>query len=311
MFDYTHENYFSFGYDGQKFNTRKDENSVLWANFAPVKRAHDSFRDECIKTAKLIRTKTSEDLYVLFSGGMDSEIVLRSFIEAGIEINAITVEFEDGLNEHDILWSRKFCKAHNVNHIIKPLNIEKFWREMLFDYASPVQCNSPQFPVTMWLIDQTPGFPIIGSGDSEIKRHEGTQDFVFNERENYLTLYLYLIRRNREGVPAFFQYTPELLLSFFEHPILKEYRNFRAKERKLTSISDYKFSIYQHSFPSLEGRPVFNGFERVQELDQHFRVILRNDVCKGAGRRLRYEFDEFIKNLKTSGCKTWQVPEED
>jgi hypothetical protein len=157
----------------------------------------------------------------------------------------------------------------------------------------------------MWLLDQTPGFPVIGSGDSAIKRLEGTNDFVFDEQENYLTLYLHLMRRNRVGVPAFFQYTPELLLAFFEHPILQDYRNFKAKEDRLISIPKYKFPIYQYSFSNLENRIVYNGFEKVEGLDQKYRSKLRS-LCKGAGQPLRFNFDDFIEGLKTSGCKTKQ-----
>ncbi len=305
MFEYTHKHYFTFGYNDQTFNTRSDESSILWCNFSPVQREHESFKEECLKAAKLIRDKTDQDIFVLFSGGMDSELVLRSFIEAGIEVNAITVEFERGINEHDILWARKFCEIYDINHIIRPLNIEEFWDNQLLDYALPVQCNSPQFPVTMWLLDQTPGFPVIGSGDSAIKRLEGTNDFVFDEQENYLTLYLHLMRRNRIGVPAFFQYTPELLLAFFEHPILQDYRNFKAKQDRLISIPKYKFPIYQHSFPKLENRIVYNGFEKIEDLDKKYRSRLHK-LCQGAGQPLRFDFDDFVEGLKTSGCKTKQ-----
>lgn len=302
MFEYTHSNYYSFGYDDETYNTRQNENSVFWCNFSPAVNNHGSFHEECIKAAKLIRSKTSDDLYVLFSGGMDSELVLRSFIDAGIEVNAITVEFEGGLNEHDILWSRKFCQDHQINHIIKKLNIEDFWKNSLFEYASAVQCNSPQFPVTMWLVDQTPGFPIIGSGDSDIRRKEGTNNFVFNERENYLTLYMHFVRRQREGVPAFFQYTPELLLSFFEDPILQKYRDHQAKEEDLIAIVDFKYHIYENSFPGLENRIVYNGFEKIEDRDQFYRKILRDEKCPGAGQCLQFNFDQFVEGLKTTGC---------
>ncbi len=306
MFDYTYNNYLKFGYDNQSFNIRKNKNSILWCNFGPTVRPAENFYEENLRSAKFIREKTNQDLYVLLSGGMDSEIVLRSFIDAGLEVNAISVAFENQSNEHDLYWAKKFCEERKINHKIVPLNLRDFLSNQASSYALQTGCTSPQFCVLMWLMDQTPGLPIIGSGDSAIKRVENTNQFLFHEYENYLCLYNYLIQNKKEGVPAFLQYTPEQLISFFQHPVLKEYINGKAKEKKILSISKYKFEIYKYSYPDLVNRPIYNGYENIQYLDESSRKHLEQ-ICEGGGQRLSFYYDDFCREMVTTGSKTDQT----
>jgi hypothetical protein len=126
----------------------------------------------------------------------------------------------------------------------------------------------------MWLIDQVDGLPIIGSGDCYVTRIEDTNDFYFYEKEKYFSYYFYLIKHMRPGIPAFLQYTPELMLSFFQSPALREYVTWRAQREKLLSISKFKHQIYASHFPDIKDRPLYNGFENLPEIDSKYRDLL-------------------------------------
>lgn len=305
MYNYTRNNHVRFGYDSHLYNERESERSILWCEFGSCSREPSSFQKECINTAVEIFSATNDKIYVLLSGGMDSEIVLRSFLLADLEVRAVSVEFSKSQNEHDIGWAKKFCKQNKIEHLIIPLDLEKEWGKIVQDYGLLTSCTSPQFSTLMWLIDRVPGFSVLGSGDSAINRIENTNDFYFHEYENYLCLYKFMMNKNIKGVPAFLQYSPELMYSFFTHPVLKQYINGKAKTDKILSIKKYKSKIYRYSFPELEERFPCNGYEYLSDLDSKHRSFLTNRL-PGAGQRISFEYKQFLIALKLEGIKSHQ-----
>jgi len=71
----------------------KSINERFQISYKPANRkiSKDDFYTECINTAKFIRASTDKELIVANSGGLDSEIVCRSFIAAEIPIRVVTV----------------------------------------------------------------------------------------------------------------------------------------------------------------------------------------------------------------------------
>lgn len=276
MFEYTKDNFIQFGYNSRPFQFRKETTDQFFVRYGRAQRPPMDFKSELMHTAKLIQNLAqNKPIVVLFSGGLDSELVLRSFLEADVPVKAATMRFSKDLNLHDIQYAIDFCHSNKITHDVYELDIEHFLKNDLSSYAAPVMCPSPQFPAILWLLDQIEGFPVIASGDTFLKRAESTNDFTFYEREKYFSYYYHLIRSERPGVPAFLQYTPELLLSFLLDPTLKEYVSHRAKKEKLLSISKYKYDIYSSHF-DLKHREVVNGFEKIQDLDRHYRSELKS-----------------------------------
>jgi hypothetical protein len=305
MFNYTQANHVKFGYDGKLYNDRESNSSVLWCGFGRCVRTPHAFREELAKTAVDVFSSTNEKIYVLMSGGMDSELVLRSFMMSNLQVSAISVEFSDLENRHDIAWAKEFCKTNQIEHTIVPLNLKKEWKNIVRDYGISTSCTSPQFSTLMWLIERVPGFPVLGSGDSAIKRVENTNRFYFHEYENYLCLYKFMMKKNIHGVPAFLQYSPELMYSFFTHPTLLEYINGKARREKILSIKKYKAKIYSQSFPDLIERLPCNGYEYLSDLDLQHRAFLEAHF-PGAGQRISFEYQNFVGSLMAEGIESRQ-----
>jgi hypothetical protein len=93
-----------------------------------------------------------------FSGGADSEMVLWSFIEAGVDFVPVTFVYTDNsgnvLNYHDTVWADEFCKEHNLTHIKREFDVEKFWQSPeLVSYAQSSNTSSPQFATYFKMVD--------------------------------------------------------------------------------------------------------------------------------------------------------------
>jgi len=297
VYQYTDENFIQFGYNSEPFVYRTSSSDKFFVKYGKARRKVKSFKEELITTARLIKEKSEGlPLWVLYSGGLDSEVVLRSFSEAGVSVNAAIAWFKKGLNEHDIRYAVDFCESSQIPFKFFDIDVESFWKKQLKDYALPISCISPQFPVILWLIDQIDGFPILGSGDSFLSRIPNTNNFYFYEREKYFSYYFHLMRKNRPGVPAFVQYTPELMLSFLIDPELVRHVKYLSKEKKLCSISRWKYQVYKQHF-SLKNRPDFTGFELLDYSEAYYRNLLKTK-CKGGDQDIVIPYESLVKTLQ-------------
>jgi asparagine synthetase B (glutamine-hydrolysing) len=105
-----------------------------------------NFREALVEQAKTLKGKTN---IVYLSGGIDSEIVAMSFIDAQVEFHPIIYTWIDSqgvvLNDFDTKFAVDFCTRNNLKPILCDLNIEQFWSsEEIFEYADKYLCSSPQ-----------------------------------------------------------------------------------------------------------------------------------------------------------------------
>lgn len=93
-----------------------------------------------------------------FSGGADSEMIVWSFMEAGVDFVPVTFVYTDNsgniLNYHDTAWADDFCKTHDLNQVKRVLNVEEFWQSAeLLEYAEMAQTLSPQIATYYKMVD--------------------------------------------------------------------------------------------------------------------------------------------------------------
>jgi asparagine synthetase B (glutamine-hydrolysing) len=105
-----------------------------------------NFREALVEQAKTLKGKTN---IVYLSGGIDSEIVAMSFIDAQVAFHPIIYTWIDSqgvvLNDFDTKFAVDFCTRNNLKPILCDLNIEQFWSsEEIFEYADKYLCSSPQ-----------------------------------------------------------------------------------------------------------------------------------------------------------------------
>lgn len=291
----SHDNHFVFGYRGVvhrdssgkrvelPFSFRTSPDDEWYVRYGRCQRQPLDFRRECLETAKLIRASTKLPIDLLYSGGVDSEVVLRSFLAADIPVRVNTLRFAKGKNQHDIDWVERTCRELGLTPRYFELDVEEFWQTDADEYAERTQCVSPQLLTTMWLADQVDGYCILGSGENFIVKtrpknyQPGLSPYLRSvwhlyEKEKVASWYRHFIARERDACPGFFQYTPELMLAWFLDPIACDLWNDR-RIGKLNSASS-KLEQYQQHFP-IADRPKYTGFENVAAADAACRTRLR------------------------------------
>lgn len=202
------------------------------------KRQPMSFREECYNSARLVyetHCKQGEKVAVLFSGGVDSELTLRSFLEQGIPVEAHHIRYPHDWNKYDTMHVEEYCKSIGIKPIIYDFDpIEWYLSGEAIEYGKFYECSQLVYLSGCYHIEKyiQSGAAVFGGEqifkkyvdlgfflDTGITRHK----WYFLVRENQdLFTFRFAAYNDRAVVNEFFTYTPEQVLSFIEEPPIKE-----------------------------------------------------------------------------------------
>ena len=103
---------------------------------------------------------------VLYSGGLDSEIILIHCLRNKIPVRAMTMRLlvnGFAVNTHDLYYSEKFCRENNVEQVILDFNADTFFGNGdHIPYLAPYKIATPHVATHYWLFEQCSSFPVIG-----------------------------------------------------------------------------------------------------------------------------------------------------
>ena len=109
-----------------------------------------------------------------------------------------------------------------------------------------------------------------------------------------ISLYKFFENTNREAIPAFFQYTPEAMLSFLQKESVYRWVE-TAKAQGYINSKKIKASIIAEDF-DIEPRGKLTGFELMNPLDQKYRKLLL-EMNLGDDGEVWTPFIEYIRNF--------------
>lgn len=282
MSEITHNNYLKVGYNNNSFTLRNNTNDQFFVQYTPVTRDPFSFKDECIYTAKLLREKTDKTIYLMYSGGIDSEIVLRSFILAKIPNWKVFVMNYDNVNDYDLRYSKKFLSDNNINFHEHFFDLKKYWESDVIEDMKRYGSISPQFATyanrMFYIASELNGFPVNCCGNKNLY-HDGN-DLLTIEHEKGSTLYRVLLVNNIQGCGRFYQYTPELTASWYLSPHFKRLIIDNPKMiLNQHGSSTFKQEFYSSNFNdesfNLVARRKKTGFENLSTLDENLRLEMK------------------------------------
>jgi hypothetical protein len=310
MMPYTLDNHFSFGYGEGLFNPndRTDENR-LWCAYSRCTQEPGLFPEECVETAKLIGRRAQElgrPIFVCLSGGMDSEVVAKSFLSAGVPFTAITFRFLGGLNSHEIRFVNSFVASHKIKHMFYDIDILSWIAsqeaEELFHGAQTASLNLlPHMKLMNHIWFELGGLPVLGNGDVYFENHDSGWKYV--ELEYMLSWFKHAIRMKILGGIGFFQFTPEITLSMLREPKLyKLGMNYDSYANRIYKTSKHiKYAIYRKYWPDLTLRPKFGGQEMVEKQYEARTATLLDGKNKPAVDKFVLHYQEFRAMLEPVG----------
>ena len=203
-----------------------------------------------------LKDRQTKTVDLLYSGGLDSELVLMSCIRNKIPVEAITLVVKVKgaiLNVVDLYYSEKFCRENNVKQHLFYLNAEDiFHNDAYLDYLVPYQITEPHLASHFWLLERCQNFPVIGGDWPWVHAHK--QDKVISPtRIDFCAYERYMNDNGINGIGNMISHSLESSCYFIQ----KHIDNYESGNDKFHTVPFLKYKMYQ----SLEPRIKSYGWE--------------------------------------------------
>jgi hypothetical protein len=248
-----------------------------------------NYHDELFENARNIRDIISGPLDLMFSGGIDSEVVLRIYQELKIPINVFIFKYENMLNYREFDHAIKVCTDLNVKHTVIDFNVKRFFENDAYDIWSTCKTTSSGWLPHMKLTEYLDNTPIIASGEPYWKKQDdGTWLFELEEDAKFWTIYHKTI--GRTAITDWYEYRPEVILSYMQLPRVQQLINNQVPGK--TSTVSSKALIHQTKWDDIIIRPKMVGFEKdltpskeskpdyMLEFDKHYCSTINSAIQK-------------------------------
>ena len=243
-----------------------------------VSRIPNTWKEENILAAQMIYEdcKLHNELpVIMFSGGLDSNVVVESFRLAKVPYKVFIMRYGKGWNDYDIKYAIDWCNAYGVNYDIWKLNPVKFWQgDKVISIAKESRLISPQMCLYLYAAtEKVDGYPILGFGEPDLSRES------LGDKKNAWAIYVqhyhsfktYFANRRGEGI--FFHHTPEQQMSwYFENETLKfvsrekytTYKEFNCYvdpiDGYINDLQCHKNYFYKEFYPNFKMRVPIQNF---------------------------------------------------
>jgi hypothetical protein len=288
---FVQNNYLRTVGSGEKFRAEID----------PPKNKNSNFHITSLSVAEQVYQHRQGKLYLMYSGGVDSEYVLNIFLSLGIDIIPVIVKLNPGYNEHDVKYAFDFCESKKLKPIVIDLDFNDFVKSgKIVDIAREYQIGAYQFPSTFHAMSQLDGTVITGNhGPPHLFLDKTTNTWHVDEIEPYHTVLKYFEKNKIHGCPFFLVYTAEQYLSFLEHPIMQNLAN-HAYPGKLGNNSTKKFVYNDISDFNLVDREKYTGYENIEtsEIFQHPNLTIFDEFKKQWWGQWSEPYHDFIARMK-------------
>lgn len=256
-------NWFSYAYDSKPFGHKNTPSSEFTIELSPTVISVKSYYEELKNNAMCIRDMFTGTLDLLFSGGIDSEVVLRIYNDLQIPINVYIFKYENNYNYKEFNQAIKICESLDSKYTVIDFNLEKFFENEAYGIWSKVNCKGSGWLPHMKMTEYLDGTPIIGSGDpywiraSKDLTVKQPWKFEIDEGAKAWSVYHKHIQRN--VVTDWYEYSPEMIISHLNLPLIQKLINDQIPG-KLSSFSS-KAVVHKEIWPDIDIRPKLVGFE--------------------------------------------------
>ena len=261
----------------------------------PTTRAVSSYCDELILNAKEIYDTKSGKLYCMYSGGIDSELVMEVFLSLGMDITPVIVNLIPDYNPHDLRWAYKYCNKKNLKPLIINIDVNKFIQGgEILEIARKAQTGIYQYLTTMKAALSLDGEILLGQDEPYISPIKDTWYFV--EKECWCSWANLYKEKHIQGTSCFLSWSSETLLAFMLDPTIQDLGNNRILGKQ-GSMTSRKF-VYERKFP-MPVREKYTGWEYIEETDlfKHENIQAVKDLENIYSGQTLVEYNQLIKLL--------------
>jgi hypothetical protein len=265
--NFTLNNHLTYTINNRLFGQRETVYEKFDVNVGKID--HDYYKtsdwlQEQYRTADTIYKDFGKDLVVMFSGGTDSEIVIRAFKHIGINPKIAFVKFKNDYNLEDYKIADKIARELDLDLQVLDFDVKEFYNSgQAFEFASELQCRQIAYLTVYHHIRQMQ-LPAIMGGEMMLRRNTSPAGskwyYCFRENEDASAM-RFSLKYNIPLVNEWFSYTPEMMGYYLEHPKIQKLITERYNY-KLSSVTS-KNEILKELMPDLIDKVKTHGYEKL------------------------------------------------
>lgn len=236
----------------------------------PRKKSKFSALDSAYLTIEHIIKNYPKPHFLFVSGGADSQAMLYAWHTLGFPYKAISVTYNNLMNDHDLETLKIFSKKNNIAIDYTNFDVLNFLKGEYFEYVDEYRCGSPHICTHMKISELiSEGTAIFGGSYMDYDNPS------FVDKNNW-GLYKYAKITKRSIVPYFFMETIDLAYSMTTKlPSRLEktngekiiFQDINGNVAKYDPIHiNKKSDIYQYNgFPVVGQDHKITGFEKIKD----------------------------------------------
>jgi hypothetical protein len=207
----------------------------------------------------------NEPFDVCLSGGIDSEVIVRTFKTLGIKFNTFIFRLEDSLNIQDVSDAIDICTELNLEYKIIDFNLRSFFEnDALTTFNQHPYAVVERLPRLKW-IDYLDNIPVFGDGEPYWRRQKENDfsiksewKFVFAEESQYANSF-YAKDIGRQVISEWYEYTPEIIMSYYHAPVIKRLLNDEIPGK--ISCYSSRAELHRTIWPEIKYKQKLIGYE--------------------------------------------------
>jgi len=297
--NFTQNNHLTYTTGDRLFGYRETPYEKFKVNVGKIDTAYyktSNWLKEQYRTADDIYKEFGKDLVVMFSGGTDSEIVLRAFKHIGVKPRVVFVKFKNDYNISDYRIAQRIADEIGMKLEAVEFDVKEFYHSgQAYEFSSEIQCRQMAY-LTVYHHIRKMQLPAVMGGEMMLRRHTSPVGskwyYCFRENEDASAM-RFSLRYNIPLVNEWFSYTPEMIGYYLEDPEIQRLitEKFNYKMSSVTS----KNQILQRLFPNILDKVKTHGYEKLMG----FNGETYNSLYLSHTRRLESSLDGiFIDDLE-------------
>jgi hypothetical protein len=292
--NFTHNNHLTYSIDNRQFGYRQTVYDKFKVKVGSID--HDYYKtsnwlQEQYRTADLIYKDFGKDLIILFSGGTDSEIVVRAFNDIGIKPKLVFIKFANDYNINDLIIAQKITTELGLSLEVIEFDVVEFYKSgQAYEFASTIYCRQIAYLTVYHHILKLQA-PAIMGGEMLLRQTNNHWYYCFRENEDASAI-RFSIKYDIPLVNEWFSYTPEMMGYYLNEPVIQDLINNKIPH-KLSSVST-KNQVLKSLMPSLIDKTKTHGYEKLMGLN----IEAYNNLYRSHTKRLEHSLDGiYIEDL--------------
>jgi len=301
--NFTHNNHLKYKIADTLFGYRLDSIQPYTVSVGTIDKDYyqtSNYSQELRRTADLIYKDYGKDFALFLSGGTDSEIVLRNFLDIGVVPTCYTIRFKDDYNITDVNEAIDLAKELNVPLHIIDFDVKDFlYSGEASEFGNAIQCTQITYLMVYKSILKL-GLPSVMGGELLLKRNINTDPstwyYCLRENEDASAM-RFSLKYNIPLVNEYFSYTPELMLYYLEDSDIQTLVTTKYNY-KLTSVSS-KNAILKKLVPEIRVRKKTHGFEKLLGFNfEAYRQLTGEQIIRLEPSLDGIEYNQIIQQLR-------------